>query len=97
LPLETSMRGKIAHPTVHPRPTPSRHRQNTEGLRPDRDVVQNKRCVLALAQPIGFWDQSEWCLRSINRRDCTQIQTHCGEEPKVRGRGVVFGRRKEFG
>uniref|UniRef100_A0A4W5KDN4 Uncharacterized protein n=1 Tax=Hucho hucho TaxID=62062 RepID=A0A4W5KDN4_9TELE len=50
-------------------------------------------CVLALAQPIGFWDQSEWLehFHSRNRWGGTQIQTHCREETNVCGCGVVFG------
>ena len=56
------------------------------------------KCVLALAQFVSFWDQSEQlecvCVLEIVGVG-TQIQDHCGEESYFRG--VANGQSKEFG
>jgi hypothetical protein len=54
-------------------------------------------CPLDLAQPIGFWDQSEWlecvCFLEIVRE---VLRFRSGEETNVCGHGLAFGWRKEF-
>jgi hypothetical protein len=37
------------------------------------------------------------CLCSRNCQGGTQIQTHCGEETNIRGRGIAFGRTRTMG
>ena len=56
-------------------------------------------CVLALAQPIGFWTNKTApnVFQFMRGRGGTPIQTHCGEDTNVHGRGVVFGWSKESG